>query len=183
MTHGHQSQGKYTPIGHPNLIGGSIDFSIFGGYAGGAVGLFYERFLNKEGTLSLGIAVKGYNAGTLTLSGYRTGQIETNVSGFYAEPGIFFHPEGNKQHTDLSFGIVADAGTIIRTDRTAGSSSSTDLIKTHDNFTALLARVNIDIHTSSAFVFGAHGSIGPILSAGKTGGLMVQLGITLGGRF
>jgi hypothetical protein len=152
---------------------------------GMAVGMEYERFLDKEGLISLSLPVYAFRGSTFDPGSWRRGDILSRINGVYAAPAFMFHPLGNKHRVDISAGPAFLMGSINRDDREIDVSSF-DPEKTYsrtDGLSALMGEFNMTVNTNGPFVFATHLGIGGILNPSPTQGAIVNFGIKLGARF
>jgi hypothetical protein len=154
-----------------------------GGYPGFVMGLGYERFLNKRGTLSAALSIHRYWAGTAANGELGSNEVRANIQGAYFSPGVFYHPAGNTQGTSLSVGAVFPLGSLRRYD-TRGTHSGYPVSSEKTTYTlaAALLQVNLPINgRHSIFVISVSG--GPMLNAGEIHGALLLFGFKIGGRF
>ena len=138
------------------------------------IGGEYERFLDRRGHFSLSAAIN-----TGILFGKNVG---TNVHGddlFFAA-GARFHVDGNAQKLDFSFGLQAVKGKL---------STHEGRYNNDERFIAMLLQSDVDLHASKHGVLGMHLAFGPYFGdvtksdVATNGGVMIQLGLKIGGRF
>jgi len=166
----------YKPVGKKHVL--TVNFPglmVMQKWLLGGPGIEYERFIDKDGMLSLGLSA--YAALTVAMC---KGQCP-NINSFYAVPAILYHPSGNRQLVDVSAGLGLAVGYLRREVSDHIGYPPGYLEK---NFmTALLGQLNLTLHHRNAFVLGGHLSAGALLSPDHRGRLMIQAGLKFGGRF
>ena len=153
-----------------------------GGYPGFVMGLEYERFVNKRGTLSASMAIYRYWAGTFAQGELRNNEVRANIQGVFFAPGIMYHPFGNNEGTSLSVGAVFPLGSLRRYDTRGTNGYSIYGEQTNHTLAAALLQLNLRGHSRHS-IFVTSVSAGPMLSAGDTHGALLLLGFKIGRRF
>jgi hypothetical protein len=152
-------------------------------YPGIVVGLEYERFVNKRGTLSLGLAFQRYWAGTLAAGELSNGEERANIQGMYFMPGVFYHPAGNIEKATISLGAVFPLGSLRRYDAKANAFGTTIYTAPSSHrLAAALLQLSLRV-PDHRFLFVMSLSAGPMLTAGETSGALWLFSLRFGGRF
>jgi len=182
-----RSQRKpYIPQGYPNVI--TLQFpqlhSVQGVY-GIAVGVEMERFISKQGYLSLILPAYYFSGGNRGpgLGGVRYGDRFKKGSVAYIMPGVRFHPFGNKERTDLGISLSCPTGHFQVTDRYVPYSGAENTEHSYFLF-GVMVGLNANFQPSQHFVLGVNMGFGTVLSETfPENRNTFQLGFRLGGRF
>jgi len=121
-----------------------------GGYAAGSAAFEYERSIDKKGYLSGTVRIGAYYGGTFYLGGeLENGEIYSRTSGYYAAPGIRFHPLGKAHSIDLGIGAYLPFGYGHRNDNANGSINRYDPNINHF-FGATIGELTVDFRNLSS---------------------------------
>jgi hypothetical protein len=167
---------RYKPVGYANTLTANFPALFSIDYLPGtSAGLEYERFMNQRGRFSISVPAYVFIAKSLYKSGYGP-----ELKGYYAAPALMFHPLGNTNFVDYSFGPAIAIGNLELTEY-----DIRDQITRYDrqNFLAVLIKGNLTIHTTGHFIFAVHVSAGSMLGNTLVESLLVQFGIRIGVRF
>ncbi len=193
----HRPYGEQDPIPvrittvrpYRNMVSLQGHFGQIGGIAEGGLGIAYQRFVNRKGTISVNLPLTFYWGadGDGGEPGYN--DVRTNSRGYFAAPGIFWHPAGNRQKVDVALGISVAAGQFNRTTTTYRPPYAT-AVRYEDPLVACAGEVHLNLHGRRGFLFGFHLSLGRMISEsspppGETTGSprFWQFGIKLGGAW
>lgn len=164
------------------------------GFPAASLALQYERFLTSDSRLSADLSLVRYYGGSIYFgSEFGPGDPpRSKACGWYAAPGIRYHPLGNTHRVDLGLGGAVAIGAAHRRD-TSHPYGSFGFVNTTDDhlFAALLAQMNANFQASNGFVFGLFLNGGYILAdaaatapkADEATPLYLQFGIKMGGRW
>lgn len=164
-----------------NVITATGGIGSIGSEYTGTADITYERFLDRKGFFSISMPVMMYS-GFSDIGEVHDGDVRTWTHGLYVVPSALYHPFGNGRVADLGVGLGLAVGSFNRKEDMYAWGRTIETIY-HKSFSALLAEVNLDFHTSHYTTFGLHISGGPMLSTGLAKGGFVQAGIRIGGRF
>lgn len=167
-------------IGAPNVLTVGAGLGGLGGEICGTVRLEYERFINREGTFSVTLPLTRYGGGTF--GEWHEGQTVIKLSGFFASPGFYYHPFGNKVPADFSIGLCIPLG-FGETAITHVDGTINPTVKYHDSFNGILARMNIVFYPGPNGAMGLFAEVGPLFNSINHKSLFGQVGIRIGGRF
>ena len=172
------------------LDGGLGAISFFAG----SLSIQYERFITQDNRLSANVSLTRYYGGTLSLGGELSpgDPPRSKTTGWYAAPGVRYHPLGNNRRADLGLGGAIAVGTahrrdMYRPDRITGFITGTD----DHLFAAVLLQTNVNFHAHNGFVFGLFANVGYTLAdtsptvpgADNPVTTYFQFGIKMGGRW
>jgi hypothetical protein len=156
---------------------------VIGQSRGPAAGLGYERILTPGGNLSA--SVNGLAFITRDRGFYKTEPIGpyTDMTGFYAAPGLQFHPFGHRRRGDLSLGIDIPLGVINCTDGLFDGNVQTGTANRQDLIFAAEGTAALRIHSSrgSTIMFNAAG--GPLILSNASYGGTFRIGFCFGLRY
>jgi hypothetical protein len=175
----------YKRVGRENVLTAAIPtFVTTSECLGPGVGLAYERFVRKDGKLSVNVPAYLFIVNSFKMGGFHEGDPEIELQGGYAMPALMYHPFGNTHRIDFSFGPALIAGTIHRKESEAGITiiNPEKNFQRTDNLIGAMLCLNFTLHSPSAFVFGMHVDVGGI-QAGPYKEALVQFGLKLGARF
>ncbi len=155
----------------------------------------YERFLTEDGSLSADLSLCRYYGGSIIfMAEFSPGDpARSKISGWYAAPGIRYHPLGNTHRTDVGLGVAVPLGIAHRRDMYYLDNYSTHIRKTTDDqlFAAVLVQLSANFQASNGAIFGLFLNGGGILVntkptvsyVEKATPLYLQLGIKMGWRW
>lgn len=101
----------------PRAITGNFGLGAVGGYAAASIGLEYEQFIHPTSFLSATVKVSAFLGGHLGTGPLREGDVWSQNYGYYAAPGIRFHPLRNWHSVDVGVGAAAALGYGRRRDQ------------------------------------------------------------------
>ncbi len=171
---------------YPNIITANAPvFLNMGEYPGVALGIGYERYLDKGYRYSVSFSpVNRYWGGTNSAGKLQPGEERANLQGIYCEPGFFYHPFESGYGADLSFGAVLPIGTMRRKNAAAYPIINPAYVpEQNSGLVALAGQVNASVHSGRGFVFGAMLSYGALLQAADVRGPFLQCGLRFGRCF
>lgn len=146
-------------------------------------GLDYERYLTRNGAVSLGAGGRVLMGLELTNSmvfvGF--GPLGQRVAGGIVSLGGAYHPLGNRRRLDPGLGAGLIVGRV-RTREENGAGAPFYLVQ-HQMLTVPLAACSLNVNTRGSFVYGLRLRGGPVLNRGRGGEGMLEAGLRIGTQF
>ena len=166
-----------------NVLTAGFGMGVITRYFGAGAGVEYERFMDRDGLLSLCLPIVAYQGGELATGEFGYGDTRRGTTGYFLAPGLRLHPMGNRRRADLGLGAAIAFGRHGITDRHMDDKGIISERSEEAPLSAILVQAILNLRFRNGFVLGWHMSGGPLLSVGIAEGAMFQMGVRIGGAW